>query len=335
MQNNVSINFYRLIAENSVFFLLTFVLMKKLLSVLLSISIGLLFIVSAATKIYPMEPFEYQFVDIGIANWKTAPYLARFFIGMEFFLGMLLVFNILLRKFTIKFAIALLVMFNIYLVYRIVLDGNVGNCGCFGEVIKMSPLEAIIKNMVLIIASVVLYFITEKDRWKPMLKKIFIPVMFIASMCLGFFIYPMDAVMSSSLDKKTVNYKVPLELMYSNEQKYKPAIDLTKGKHIIAFLSLTCQHCKIAAQKINVMHKKNPDIPFYYAFNGNEKLIQSFLEYTNTKDIPHHLFNGPKDWIPVAGISLPVIMYIDNSIVYKKVNGLELDQKDIEDWLKK
>lgn len=309
--------------------------MKKILSILLSISIGAIFIVSAATKIYPMEPFEYQFVDIGIANWQTAPYIARFFIGMELFLGMLLIFNILLRKFTIKFAIALLLMFNVYLIYRIILDGNVGNCGCFGEAIKMSPLEAIIKNIVLIICCVALYVISEKDMWKPILKKIFIPILFIASMCLGFFIYPIDYVFNSSLDKTTVNYKVPLELMYSETQREKPSIDLTKGKHIIAFMSLTCPHCKIAAQKMNIMHKKNPAIPFYYALNGDKELEAGFIENTNTKNIPHHMFLGAKDWINVAGISLPVIMYVDNGIVVKKTDGLTIDQNDIELWLKK
>ena len=309
--------------------------MKKILSILLSISIGSLFIVSAATKIYPMEPFEYQFVDIGLATWKTAPYIARFFIGIEFFLGMLLVFNLFLRKFTIKFAIALLIAFCVYLVYRIILDGNVGNCGCFGEAIKMSPLEGIIKNVVLIISCIALYFITEKDFWKPIFKKIITPIMFIGSMCLGFFIYPIDTVFSSTLDKTSINYRVPLELMYSETQQYKPSIDLTKGKHIIAFLSLTCPHCKIAAQKMNVMHKKNPSINFYFALNGDEEKLKDFLEETNTKDIPHHLFLGPENWLKVAGISLPVIMYIDNSIVAKKTNGIEIDQNDIETWLKK
>jgi len=154
-------------------------------------------------------------------------------------------------------------------------------------------------------------------------------------MCLGFFIYPIDTVFSSTLDKTSINYRVPLELMYSETQQYKPSIDLTKGKHIIAFLSLTCPHCKIAAQKMNVMHKKNPSINFYFALNGDEEKLKDFLEETNTKDIPHHLFLGPENWLKVAGISLPVIMYIDNSIVAKKTNGIEIDQNDIETWLKK
>ncbi len=331
---------------------------KKMISIVLSILLGSVFIISAATKIYPMEPFEYQFVDIGIATWKTAPYFARFFIGLEFFLGMMLILNIKLRKFTLKFAIVLLLVFNIYLIYKVIVDGNKGNCGCFGEVLQMTPLQAIIKNIILIILAIIVYLLTnslpfteipilistkldgffeklQHKTWMSISKKIFIFFLYITSMCLGFFIYPIDIVFSTTLDHKTINYKVPLELMYSSSQQEKPTIDLTKGKHIIAFLSLTCPHCKIAAQKMNIMHKKNPVIPFYFVLNGDNKLLTEFLTYTNTKNIAHNLFNGANDWMKVAGFSLPIIMYIDNSIVQKKCNGIELSQDDIENWLNK
>lgn len=309
--------------------------MKKIITILLSISIGFLFIVSAATKIFPMEPFEYQFVDIGVASWKTAPYLARFFIGIEFFLGMLLILNISLRKFTLKFAISLLVFFCIYLSYKIISEGNTGNCGCFGEAVQMTPLQGILKNVVLIIACIVCYLSAEKDFWNSKWKKLVIPVLFTGSMCLGFLIYPLNATFSSTMDKNNINYKVPLELMYDSTQIEKPKIDLTKGKHIIAFLSLTCPHCKIAAQKINIMHKKNPDIPFYLALNGDKELLNDFFDNTHAQDIPHNLFLGPGSFIQVAGLNLPIIMYLENSIVRKKCNGLELDQEDMEAWLKK
>lgn len=309
--------------------------MKKAISVLLSISIGLLFIVSAATKIYPMEPFEYQFVDIGVASWKTAPFMARFFIGLEFFLGMLLLLNIALRKFTLKFAIALLCFFCIYLSYRIFADGNTGNCGCFGEYVSMTPLQGILKNVVLIACCVVCYVAAGKDLWSKKWKQIVTPILFIGAMCLGFFIYPMDARFSSSIDKSSINYKVPLELMYDSTQTEKPAIDLTKGKHIIAFLSLTCPHCRIAAQKMNIIHKKNPSIPLYFALNGDKELLNDFFDNTHTEAIPHNLFLGANSWLQVAGVSLPNIMYVENGIVRKKCTGREIDQEDMEIWLKK
>jgi len=307
--------------------------MKKALSILLSISLGVIFIVSAASKIYPMEPFEYQFVDMGLATWKTSPYIARLFISMEFFLGMLLVLNIALRKITVKFAIGLLLIFSVYLVYKIVTEGNTGNCGCFGELVVMSPLQGILKNVFLLVCFFVLYLLTGKDYWNSKWKLIVSPVLLIGSLCLGFLIYPVNPTFSSTLDKEKVNYKLPLELMYLPSKIEKPKIDLTKGKHIIAFMSLSCPHCRIAGKKLAIIHKKNPSLPVYLALNGDKKLEKTFFEDTHTQNIPHHLFLGPLEWIKVAGISLPVIMYVDNSIVKKKFNGITMSQEDMEKWM--
>ena len=52
---------------------------------------GLVFIYSGYTKLYPIEPFEFTFVDLGIAGWKSAPFIARFMIGLEFLIGFLLI----------------------------------------------------------------------------------------------------------------------------------------------------------------------------------------------------------------------------------------------------
>jgi hypothetical protein len=282
-----------------------------------------------------MEPFEYQFVDMGIATWNTAPYLARIFIGIEFFLGGMLVLNVALRKFTVRFAMLLLVVFTGYLLHKIITEGNTGNCGCFGVAIKMTPLQGILKNIVLLVACAILYVISGKDYWNNFWKKITVPALLIASMCLGFFIYPVDATFVRSADKKQVGYRVPLELMYTDRQKEKPRIDLTKGKHVVAFLSLTCPHCRIAGGKIHVMNKKNPSIPFYLALNGDPAKLPEFFDDTHAKNIPHNLFLGPQDWMKVAGFNLPVIMYIENGIVVKKCDGIDLSQSDIEAWLKK
>lgn len=309
--------------------------MKKAIVLLLSASVGFLFIISSITKIYPMEPFEFQFVDIGIANWKTAPYLARVFISLEFFLGILLVLNIAIRKFTIKFAIALLSVFSFYLLYKIISVGNTGNCGCFGEYFKMSPLEGIIKNIVLIISCVLCYLLSDFSIWKNQHLKFVVPLLLLISLCIGFFLYPINIQYSSSIDTARVNYKVPLDLMYSATQKERPNIELRKGKHIVAFLSLTCSHCRVAAQKLAIIHKRNPALPIYFALNGNKKKLPTFFDETHSKAIPHNLFLGPENWIKVAGVSLPIVMYLENSIVVKKCILPEIDQEDMEVWMAK
>ena len=307
--------------------------MKKTISILLAVSIGFLFILSAATKVYPMELFEYQFVDIGIANWHTAPYFARAIISMEFFLGMLLFLNIALRRFTLKFAIGLLSFFCIYLSYKIITEGNAGNCGCFGESIQMSPLQGILKNIALIIACVVCYTVAEVELWSKKWKTYSIPFLLIVSCGLGFFINPINSKEALFNEPEAMNYRVPLELMYDSTQTEIPVMDLAKGKHIVAFLSLTCPHCKIAARKLAIIHKKNPDLPIYFALNGDKELVQGFLENASATTIPHNLFLGPEKWTKVAGFALPRIMYLNNSIVEKKLIGAELDEQDMEKWM--
>ena len=66
-----------------------------------------------------------------------------------------------------------------------------------------------------------------------------------------------------------------------------------------------------------------------------KELLTEFFDETHAESIPHNLFLGAKDWIQIAGISLPIIMYVENSVVRKKCNGLELDQEDMETWLQK
>ncbi len=68
-------------------------LLIKIAFFILSSIMGLVFLYSAYTKLYPIEPFEYTFVDLGIGGWKMAPFIARFMIGLEFFIGILLIFG--------------------------------------------------------------------------------------------------------------------------------------------------------------------------------------------------------------------------------------------------
>ena len=100
---------------------------KKILFGLLCTLMGAVFIFSGYSKLYPIEPFEYTFVDIGLFNWRIAPFVARILISCEFLIGILLVLNLQLRKVAYKFGIALLLVFCVYLILLMTLSGNKGN----------------------------------------------------------------------------------------------------------------------------------------------------------------------------------------------------------------
>ena len=309
-------------------------LVKKIIAIILSVGLGLIFLYSGYTKLDPViETFEFTFVDIGVANWYTAPIIARLLIGLEFFLGILLILNYKLKKFTLPFTAGLLLIFIIYLSVQIAVSGNVGNCGCFGEHLKMTPLQAIIKNAIMLIACLAIYFLF--DGWQINRNKIFLSFFGVTTILIPFIINPVDyAYTSNNLDEK-INYPLALNLLYEPEDTSKveiPKIDVRKGKYVLAFMSLTCPHCRIAAKKFRLIKKNNPNLPIYFILNGEKTKYKEFIDDTHADNIPSSFCLG-KTFINLASTNLPKIYYLDNSVIVKKVDYYELNQYNIEDWL--
>ncbi len=308
---------------------------KIIIAVIISIALGLIFLYSGYSKLTPViETFEFTFVDVGIANWYTAPVIARLLIGLEFFLGFLLIINYNLRKFVLPFTINLLLFFIIYLLIQIAGNGNTGNCGCFGEHVRMTPLEAILKNMAMIVAGGVVYFLFE--GWKVKYNKLFLSFIFVSTVALPFIFNPIDYAYTSNNLEEKINYPLELNLLYSPEDTSKvqvPKIDLRKGKHVVAFLSLSCPHCRIAAKKFRLIKKGNPNISVYFILNGDREKYAPFILDTKADNIPYSYCNG-KTFVQLASAQLPRIYYLDNGVVVKKVDYYELNQYRIEDWMK-
>ena len=303
------------------------------ISIILSIAMGALFLFSGYSKLYPVEPFEYTFIDLGVANWMTAPFIARAMVGLEFFCGILLILHFQMRRFTLPMVVGLLLFFCVYLAMVIAVKGNKGNCGCFGEMLSMTPLQAIIKNIGLLLLCMLIYMMTYPFKF-PFAKWIG-AVILIISMALPFILNTVDLENSKNLQPASANYRLPLELLYASKKAVNlpPKIDLRQGKHIIAYLSLTCPHCRIAAQKIHVLHKKNPAIPFYLILNGKMEAYQPYVETYGLEDIPHQIFFGPEEYTKMSGPSLPQILWVNNSIVERKSSYMNLGQQGIEEWL--
>jgi hypothetical protein len=302
--------------------------------ILISIGLGLVFIYSGWSKLDPViETFEFTFVDLGVGNWYTAPVEARILIGLEFFVGFLLICNYNLRKFTIPLTIGLLLFFIIYLVLQIAFSGNKGNCGCFGERLYMTPLQAIIKNVIMIILALPVYVLWH--GWKIKYNKLFISFFGVTALAMPFVLNAVDYTYSSNNFGEKVNYPLDLNLLYTPEDSAKvqiPKTELRTGKHVVAFLSLTCPHCRIAAKKFHLIMRNNPSLPVYFVLNGDKELLPEFYSDTKTQDIPSSMALG-KAFANLAGWHLPQIYYIDNGIVVKKVDYFELNQYQIEDWV--
>lgn len=313
--------------------------MKKLLTYLvrfMAALTGLVFLFSAYTKLDPViETFEMIFVRLGIGNWTSAPWIARGMIGLELLTGFLLLINYRLKR-TALWAIVFLMMFNVYLLYQIFSGSAEDNCGCFGEVIKMSPSMALLKNVIMI-AVLFPAIPLNLDKWDPgKYRPYLFSFLFVVSFSMPFILNPMHyderALM---IEDDRIGKPLPLDLLYEKREKEKVdsiTVDFRRGKHIIAFLSLTCPHCRIAGKKISLMHELNPSIPFYLILNGDRENLPEFFKETHCDKIPYSFVLG-RTFVQFAGTNLPRILVTDNGNLIMIKNHVSLDQKELEAFL--
>ncbi|MBZ0198183.1 MAG: DoxX family membrane protein, partial [Ignavibacteriaceae bacterium] len=130
------------------------------LKTILRLFMGIMFLFSGVSKLFPLEAFESITVQQGLVGWGLVPYFSRMLVSLELLLGLMFLLNIKLRRFTLPVSTGLLVLFTVYLVYY-ELAGNGGeNCGCFGEVLPLSNTASIVKNIVFIAINAALLKLT-------------------------------------------------------------------------------------------------------------------------------------------------------------------------------
>jgi uncharacterized membrane protein YphA (DoxX/SURF4 family) len=280
------------------------------------ILIAVVFIASAYLKLFPIEFFEYTILDFIGPYWKISQIGARVVISLEFFLGFCFLLNFQLKKIIIPIAIILLLAFSIQLSFQVV-EGNTSNCGCFGMQFAMTPIQALLKNIILIILLTYLHLKSGQINNSKISFFVWFSIpLFIA---FPFIVNPPEIL---NLDLPLVSEArqyIPLKYLYEGTINPKPKADLTKGKHIVAFFSLTCIHCKLAAMKLQVIAKSHPSLSVYIILNGEPELVNDFLNETNSRAIPHILFSGPENYMSMSGVSLPAMYVVNNSVIQNKL----------------
>jgi hypothetical protein len=132
--------------------------LKKYLPWSVRILLFILFLFSGYTKMFPILSFQKQLVELEFFSICSSPYFARFIVALEIALAFALLQSHYLKKIVIPITISLLVVFCLHLSVEIYKHGAMtGNCGCFGDTIPMTPLEALIKNIITLFLLFYLY----------------------------------------------------------------------------------------------------------------------------------------------------------------------------------
>ena len=270
------------------------------------IIIAFLFIISAIAKMYPspyfaISTFEVkQLYTLGFSE-SVAPFFSRILIGIELALGFLILQKNFLKNFLIPVTILLLVVFVFHLTYVMYLSGgNSGNCGCFGELIPMTPIQAIIKNSIAIGLLGYLYTFLPKNNHKT--ENFWILTTLLLAIILGIFmvapIHPPESEYSvspvSELATDTITTKItPLKINEkvtettktdtTNMIKFvKPVLEknteitlepktksgyakyfsnIDSGKKVLCFFVPGCDHCRATVKELTELKKSNSNFP--------------------------------------------------------------------------
>lgn len=301
----------------------------RIISHALCFIIGAVFIFSGISKIPTLEQFGWTIVETTPLNWTLAEWSARILIGLELFLGVLFIFHLKLKRIAIPVSLVLLSVFTIYLFLVIKAHGSSGNCGCFGEAVPMTPLQSVYKNIAMLVVIVILYFIYIELKFKYSILAVVIALCVSVSVPFVFspiFIYEKE---------KDINEPIPLSILYQSEKNAPPTEELRKGKHVIVFMSLTCEYCRKAAKRIRIMKEKHPELPFYAVLNGHTDHLKEFFEDTKMNNVPYTMFNGANEFLLLSGEhGLPAIKWVKDTTIIRESNYITLDENDILKWMK-
>jgi thiol-disulfide isomerase/thioredoxin/uncharacterized membrane protein YphA (DoxX/SURF4 family) len=319
---------------------------KKLTAIwLIRIVIAILFLVSAYAKIYH-EPSAYfsittfeakQLVPLGFESGFAA-YISRILIALEFSLGVLILLPFQLKRIVVPLTISVLAAFCFHLLIQIYLTGNSGNCGCFGALLPMTPLEAIIKNIFAIGLLIILNKLLEKKDFNN--KEITYGLLvYLFSTVLIFIYLPIKSSENTSLDLKEFNLKESKVISGPDqvESEFGNLLPMADdGRLLLCFFAPGCDHCRTTIRSIDSLSRISSDFPKVEIVFMEEEVekIPDFFNYAGNKfsyivlDIStfYDVLTWERD--------TPGVFYMWNGNIIKEFNGINEKAFNAEELVK-
>ncbi|MBM3165245.1 MAG: protein tlpB [Bacteroidetes bacterium] len=349
--------------------------MKKYGPWTIRVIISFVFLLSAVAKLYPKPSYALTYFEVHQLEPMGIPleigaYLSRFLIGVEFAIAILLLLPLFLRKLIIPVTIFMLGVFIIELAYEIFSSGNQGNCGCFGTLIEMTPLEALIKN-VISVGLLLLYYVLDdkKERLSTdfqsrayfsaitnvLLVSIF--SVFLIAPIRRESVSPSKTIPIENPTKDSVVHRLDVtpEIPVEGKKKFdtlKPLVDLgpkqvlsgyeslfkdiNQGKQILCFFAPGCDHCRATAKAITLLKKSHKNFPpVQIVFMDEEpELIPDFFQFAGA-EYTYSVMDIIKFWKTLGnGKEVPGVVYLWNGNVQKFYQGIDKEQFNSNDFKK-
>ena len=302
----------------------------KNITLISRILICALFLLSAVAKLYPTPLYgitkvfeEGQLIPMGFSS-DFAPFLSRLIIGFEFFIAFAILQSHYIKKLVIPSTILLLSVFCIDLAIDI-FGGVDENCGCFGQLIPMTPMEAFIKNIFTILLLLFIYRnVTDKEKSSFLL-------LFNGYLIISVLMFSLLPVATNSSNKQVSSFSSYVDSDF----------DINNGKKILCFFDAGCDHCMDAAKSLTELSTNNnsfPDVHIIFSDTEEDK-IPEFLNYAGSEFSYQVMeFYNPDDeinsYLEVLGFEYenPVVIYYNNGNQMRFFDGTGSNEYNSDDF---
>ena len=297
-------------------------------SKLINIGVGSVFIIAAILKLISIDEFEIYIYSFDIFSFLLTTFVSRFIIIGEFVLGLFLILKINYKT-TWRLAFISLILFTLFLVY-VAIFRNDDNCHCFGELVELSPLESIVKNLILI----VLLFLSQQPTANSQNPSCL--VVLLSSCLVVFILTPPDSIYkmiySTEKEVSTIDlyesFDEVVKIDFTEEGiEFDTITDFKESEtQLIAVVSAGCKYCKLGLKKLSLM-QKNEDLSLddvdVFIWGSPEGIID-FREETMTEDFGYwHIM--PNKAIEITYGRFPIFIMIKEKDIIKVGDFRDLD----------
>lgn len=291
----------------------------KLIKDILRIGIGGMFVIAAILKLMSIDEFEIYIYSFNVLDFLLTSFVSRIIIAGEFILGLFLILKVN-YKFTWNATMTVLILFTLFLIYTAIFRNDT-NCHCFGELVELSPVESIIKNVIAMI-------LLSIDKWtnlKPPSSKFNAQSLIATStLLIVFVVSPPDVIYNKiySKEKEISSYVLQesfddiVKINFENDTIVldSTAVLETRERNLmIAIVSSGCKYCHLGVKKLSmIMKRKGTDTGNVNIFIwGSDDGILNFIKETDTEDLSYWKIN-PRQAIEITYGRFPIFIWLED-----------------------
>jgi hypothetical protein len=289
----------------------------------LRIALSALFVASAVTKSIDFTYFELQLLELPWLPAMVASPLGLALIVIEYALGIYFLAWFHHSKLFTTITYVFLAIFSVYLLSLFMTQGNEVNCGCMGQQIALSPVQALVKNA--LTAGILWLSSWFEKQMSLAARPSWLAFIWLLAGGVGMAL-SVPGILSTKIEVIEKPQAFDVELLMSNLHNASADFNPDRSnRYLIAFLSMSCGHCKIAARKLGHLKTSAPELHVFLVLNGDDTELPDFLTNQQVTHLPHAML-AAAPFVALAGYSVPYLAIIGNqhTLANPKLHELEM-----------